>query len=84
MLITRITVTYSATVQVQQYEPLKVEMTMEAELSPGEDPPSVAALLYLEARRAVRDSLKQNDNPRTDNWLSKTMYRPLPSESDTE
>lgn len=54
-----ISVTVSKTLQVTQFEPIRIEVTQAVTLDPEETPREVRAQLYDECSRAVRTMMKK-------------------------
>lgn len=59
MKITTVTVSYGQTQSLPEYSNIKPQLTLTAELEPGDDLAAVQAALWTEARSAVRELIDQ-------------------------
>jgi hypothetical protein len=82
--IRTITVTVGATIQARQYEPLHVEVSMIGDMQTDEDAQEVAGEIYAEARRALRYTLSDTDNPNVQRWMEATMLKLPDDQSKSE
>lgn len=72
VVITEVTATYSRTVQIEEYEPLKISETLTGSVEEDETPEEAYDTLYEEARESVerkithRLAAKRMDDGRND------------------
>lgn len=57
MKVNKVTVYYSQTVQMRQFEPVAVSLSMEAEVDPGEDQKNVARRLLAQVKSVTDDEV---------------------------
>ncbi len=70
MKINKITVYYSATVQMRQFEPVVISASAEAQVDPGETIAQVFGKVYNAAKKEVDDQINVKKVERKNNFDS--------------